>query len=124
MFEVFLPRSMLHVLEMILVVFTGLQAWMVYFPDISLNDIHECLLHVDDEHCGDPDDWFRTIRRDETKFFEISEMSAKNLIKKYADIEATINPTEDCVVGFGYNTCNDIGFSAKTLFKALDPEIK
>ena len=51
-------------------------------------------------------------------------MTAKTLIKKYADIESTIKPKEDCVVGFGYNTCKDIGFSAKALFKSLEPEIK
>ena len=69
MFEILLPRSPLHLLELLLVVYTGLQAWMVYFPEISLAQIHECLLHVDEEHCGDPDDWFRGGRRDESKFF-------------------------------------------------------
>ena len=51
-------------------------------------------------------------------------MAAKALIKKYADIESDIKPSEDCVVGFGYNTCKDIGFSATALFKSLEPEIK
>ena len=27
------------------------------------------------------------------------------------------------MVGVGYNSCKDIGFSAKSLFKALAPEI-
>ena len=51
-------------------------------------------------------------------------MTARGLIKKYADIEAKITTTEDCVVGFGYNTCKDVGFSAKDLFKSLETDIK
>ena len=51
-------------------------------------------------------------------------MTARGLIKKYADIEAKISTNEDCIVGFGYNTCKDVGFNAKDLFKSLETDIK
>ena len=50
-------------------------------------------------------------------------MSARTLLKKYADKEASITPSEDCLIGVGYNNCKDLGFSAKSLFRALAPEI-
>jgi hypothetical protein len=34
-----------------------------------------------------------------------------------------ITPKENCVIGVGYNNCEDIGFQAKDLFKALEPEL-
>lgn len=41
----------------------------------------------------------------------------------YSDVEESIKPKEDCLIGAGYTNCVDIGFQAVDLFKALEPEI-
>ena len=87
MLELLLPRSIMHTLQLFLVVYTGMQAWMSYFPGLGLADIHECLLHVDKARCGDPfEDWFKgSSQLDESKLLQISEMTGRTLLKKYAD---------------------------------------
>ena len=96
---------------------------MAYFPTLRLDDVHQCLLHVDSARCGDPfQDWFRPAL-DQSELQQLNAMTARTLLKKYADKEASITPSPDCLIGVGYNSCKDIGFSAKSLFRALAPEI-
>ena len=52
----------------------------------------------------------------------ISEQN--NLIRKYSSLDLLIKAKEDCFIGVGYSTCEDIGFRAKDLFAAIDQEIK
>ena len=44
-------------------------------------------------------------------------------MKRYAELEASIKPEEDCLIGAGYNNCKDLGFSAVKLFDAMMPKI-
>ena len=69
MLELLYPRSIMHTLQLLLVVYTGMQAWLQYFPGLGLAEIHECLLHVDKARCGDPfEDWGKgNAKKDESK---------------------------------------------------------
>jgi len=42
---------------------------------------------------------------------------------KYASMEEKIVPKEDCFIGAGYNTCEDLGFQAVDLFNTFKEEI-
>lgn len=53
----------------------------------------------------------------------LSEEEQITLIKKYAALDMTVSPKADCAIGVGYNTCKDVGFRAKDLFAALEPEL-
>ena len=83
--------------------------------------VHECLLHVDEEHCGVPSrDW---IQREEVNMIKLNKKEQESLLKKYAELERSIKPKDDCLIGSGYNNCKDLGFSAVDLFHAISPEI-
>jgi hypothetical protein len=55
--------------------------------------------------------------------YVLSEEEQIKLIKKYAHKEMSITPKSDCAIGVGYTNCEDVGFRAKDLFKALEVEI-
>ena len=41
----------------------------------------------------------------------------------YAKLDQEIQHQDTCRIGVGYTTCQDIGFKAVDLFKALEPEL-
>lgn len=55
---------------------------------------------------------------------EVSQSEQFELIRRYQNIDESINLTKECKIGVGYNTCKDVNFRAVDLFKVLEPEIK
>lgn len=106
-----------------LLVYTVIQFRLVYMPSLTLDKLHLCLVHVDNEHCGDPTtDWF-TRPVDPDSLIKLSPGQQHALINHYAEMERVITVKDDCLIGTGYNNCLDVGFHAVDLFHALRPEI-
>ena len=60
---------------------------------------------------------------DPNKVIKFSRKQTDKLLRQYQERDDAITPTEDCLIGVGYNTCLDINFRAVDLFKAIKPEI-
>ena len=56
-----------------------------------------------------------------TLFF--SDDQKKKVIRGYLAEEKQIKPTDDCIIGVGYQACTDINFMARELIKLLEPKI-
>jgi len=112
----FVPRRPIQLAFSCLLAYTALQLRAVYFPDLTLQKLHECLLHVDVQHCGKPDrDWLKTIV-DPASQLQLSPKQQNALLKKYGELEKSITVSENCLVGVGYTNCEDINFMAVELF--------
>lgn len=49
----------------------------------------------------------------------VNTTDSGQIMKDYAHRYSKIQTKDDCVVGAGYTTCVDIGFSAPSLFDAM-----
>ena len=54
----------------------------------------------------------------------LTEAEERKVIRRYAQMEHSINPSEKCSIGVGYTTCMDIGFRAVDFFQAIQPQIE
>ena len=54
---------------------------------------------------------------------KLNQSQQEALLKHYGELEMSIKPEEECLIGAGYTHCKDLGFSAVKLFDALMPEI-
>ena len=86
---------------------------------INPKSVHLCLLNVDEHHCGDPSSWLAPSPR---KIYLSTEEKNK-VIRMYAQLDREIKTHGSCMIGVGYTNCQDIGFRAVELFKALEPEL-
>ena len=81
---------------------------------------HLCMLHVDEQHCGIPSEWFLPIK---TKVLVFSEEEQINLIQNYARMDQSMQAPELCKIGVGYNNCKDVIFQAIDIITALQSEL-
>ena len=55
------PRTPFQAAYLGLAAYTSIQFKLIYLPDLTFDKVHDCLLHVDEAHCGNPKtDWFST----------------------------------------------------------------
>lgn len=54
----------------------------------------------------------------------LTEAEERKVIRRYAQMEHSIKPSDKCSIGVGYTTCMDIGFRAVDLFQAIQPQIE
>ena len=119
----FVPKNLRQVMQLMLLSYTMMQVRVVYFPKLTCQKIHECLLYVDEEHCGNPlVDWL-TLPTDPATLITLTEKQKVDMLHRYAKLDEAITPKEDCLIGLGYNNCIDINFRAVELFEAISEEI-
>ena len=119
-----IPRSPLQWAYTCLLGYSMLQLKLIYFPVLSLDSLHECLINVDEKHCGRPSrDWL-IAPLDSNSMLQLSQAEQQSLLAHYGELEQNIAHESDCLIGAGYNNCRDLGFRAVDLFEALGPEIK
>ena len=95
----------------------------MYFPNVTRHSIHECLLHVDEEHCGNPArDWLN-LPVDPDTIITLTKQEKEDILRSYDQVDREIKPKDDCLIGLGYNVCEDIGFRAVDLFEAIRGEV-
>ena len=68
---------------------------------ISPNQVHLCLLNVDERHCGDPLEWFSQTKQ----VVLLSREEQHQVIKMYAKLDQEIKLEDTCTIGVGYTTC-------------------
>ena len=54
-----IPRTPIQLCYWGLMLYTALQFKLVYFPKLTLQGLHECMVHVDEAHCGEIfEEWY------------------------------------------------------------------
>ena len=53
----FIPKTLSQLSCTLLIALLVYRAKHVYFPQVTLKQVHECLYHVDESHCGKLENW-------------------------------------------------------------------
>lgn len=120
-----IPRTPFQWLYTCLLGYSIHQFKLIYFPNLTLEAVHECFINVDEANCGRPSrDWLIAPEQDSDSHLKLTKAEQRDILSHYSRLDEEITPADDCLIGAGYNNCRDLGFRAVKLFDALSPEIR
>ena len=76
-------------------------------PNLTRQGVYECFINTDEQYC---DNFFKnrvTAQQESWKAFQFSKSEERDILRTYQKIENSIYPNDGCLIGVGYNNCED-----------------